>query len=150
MKKKSFHFHCCKNSMYFPKTWSPENYCKHISFSIFNKEQENSRTRAAQWTHRKIAKAWTYRLSCLLFSKISCFQMGGLGQRKLILLLLVLYLFFRKAKGAHCQVLSHCCFFLTQDSLKLGSEREGKYTANQDLYTCLYANLAALTCEFCK
>lgn len=53
-------------------------------------------------------------------------------------------------KGAHFLVLSDGYFSLTQDSLKFCSARKGKYTANQDLYTHLYANLVAPICEFCK
>lgn len=56
----------------------------------------------------------------------------------------------QKSKGSTLSSAVTLLLLLTQDSLKLGSEREGKYTANQDLYTCLYANLAALICEFCK
>lgn len=55
---------------------------------------------------------------------------------------------FQINKGVHFLVLTDYCPFLTQDSLKIHSAREGKYTAKQDLYTCLYANPAALIPEF--
>jgi len=51
-------------------------------------------------------------------------------------------------KGVHFLALSDYCCFLTLDSLKIHSAREGKYTAKQDLCTCLYANLVAWICEF--
>lgn len=37
---------------------------------------------------------------------------------------------------------------LPDTGLFKNSQEKEKYTAKQDLYTCLYANLAALICEF--